>query len=173
MPSGFKPRCSASLAFITTAAEAPSENWLALPAAITPPESADTVHWGEAEFVAQEEMNRSKGAWWAPDDSRIAVERFDEAPVGIVTRSAIGAEGTKTFQQRYPVAGSPNALVSLHVIKPDGSGRVQVDLGADPDIYLARADWAPDDTSRDLATLASSGPASTGCGCASRDNCSR
>ena len=113
-------------------------------AAITPPESADTVHWGEAEFVAQEEMDRSKGAWWAPDDSRIAVERFDEAPVGIVTRSAIGAEGTKTFQQRYPVAGSPNAVVTLHVMKPDGSARVQVDLGADPDIYLARADWAPD-----------------------------
>ena len=111
---------------------------------ITPAESADTVHWGEAEFVAQEEMARQAGYWWAPDDSRIAVERFDEAPVGIVTRTAIGAESTKTFQQRYPVAGSPNALVSLHVMKPDGSGAVQVDLGPDPDIYLARVDWAPD-----------------------------
>ena len=113
-------------------------------AAITPQESADTVHWGEAEFVAQEEMARQAGYWWAPDDSRIAVERFDDAPVGIVTRTAIGAESTKTFQQRYPVAGSPNALVSLHVMKPDGSGAVKVDLGSDPDIYLARVDWAPD-----------------------------
>src|SRR4051812_46507922 len=33
-----------------------------------------TVHWGEAEFVAQEEMARSEGYWWAPDDSRVAVE---------------------------------------------------------------------------------------------------
>ena len=113
-------------------------------APITPAESADTVHWGEAEFVAQEEMARQAGYWWAPDDSRIAVERFDEAPVGIVTRTAIGAESTKTFQQRYPVAGSPNALVSLHVMKPDGLGAVKVDLGPDPDIYLARVDWAPD-----------------------------
>jgi dipeptidyl-peptidase 4 len=112
--------------------------------AITPEDSADTVHWGEAEFVAQEEMARQAGYWWAPDDSRIAVERFDDAPVGIVTRTAIGAESTKTFQQRYPVAGSPNALVSLHVLKPDGSGAVKVDLGPDPDIYLARVDWAPD-----------------------------
>ncbi len=110
---------------------------------ITPAETADMVHWGEAEFVAQEEMARFTGTWWAPDDSRIAVERFDDAPVGIVTRSAIGAESTKTFQQRYPVAGSANALVSLYVMKPDGSGRVQVDLGPDPDIYLARVDWAP------------------------------
>lgn len=111
---------------------------------ITPQEAAETVHWGEAEFVAQEEMARFTGYWWAPDDSRIAVQRFDDAPVGIVTRAAIGAEGTSTFQQRYPVAGSANALVSLFVIAPDGSGSVEVDLGADRDIYLARVNWAPD-----------------------------
>ncbi len=114
------------------------------PAAITPEEAAETVHWGEAEFVAQEEMARLTGYWWAPDDSRIAVQRFDDAPVGVVTRTAIGAEGTKTYTQRYPVAGSPNSLVSLFVMKPDGSGRVEVDLGAERDIYLARVDWAPD-----------------------------
>lgn len=111
---------------------------------ITPQESADTVHWGEAEFVAQEEMARMAGYWWSPDDARIAVERYDEAPVGVVTRTAIGAEGTHTFEQRYPAAGTPNALVSLHVMKPDGSGRVEVDLGPDRDIYLARVDWARD-----------------------------
>lgn len=112
--------------------------------AITPEEPSETVHWGEAEFVAQEEMARFTGYWWAPDDSRIAVQRFDDAPVGIVTRAAIGAEGTKTFEQRYPAAGTPNALVSLYVTKPDGSDRVQVDLGSNSDIYLARVDWAPD-----------------------------
>jgi dipeptidyl-peptidase 4 len=111
---------------------------------ITPEEPSDTVHWGEAEFVAQEEMARFKGAWWAPDDSRIVVERFDEAGVGVVTRAAIGAEGTKTFEQRYPLAGAANAEVSLHVMRPDGSQRVAVDLGPDKDIYLARVDWAPD-----------------------------
>ncbi len=112
--------------------------------AVTPTESSDTVHWGEAEFVAQEEMSRMDGYWWAPNDSRIAVERFDEAGVGVVTRAAIGAEGTKTYQQRYPAAGTANAEVSLWVMKPDGSERVQVDLGANKDIYLARVDWAKD-----------------------------
>jgi dipeptidyl-peptidase 4 len=116
----------------------------AAPRAITPPEKADTVHWGEAEFVAQEEMDRRVGAWWAPDDSRIAVERFDEAPVGVVTRAAIGADGTKTYEQRYPVAGSANADVRLFTMRPDGSGRVEVDLGPERDIYLARVDWGPD-----------------------------
>ena len=114
------------------------------PQAVTPAETASTVHWGEAEFVAQEEMNRFKGYWWSPDGARLAVERFDEAKVGTVTRAAIGAEGTKTFEQRYPVAGSANVEVSLWVIGADGQSRVQVDLGADKDIYLARVDWAPD-----------------------------
>ncbi|MDT8758117.1 S9 family peptidase [Sphingomonas psychrotolerans] len=103
-----------------------------------------TVHWGEAEFVAQEEMDRSTGYWWARDDSRIAVERFDEAPVGVVTRAAIGAEGTNIYQQRYPKAGTANALVELYVMRPDGSAKVKVDLGADADIYLARVDWSRD-----------------------------
>lgn len=108
------------------------------------PDGAGTVHWGEAEFVAQEEMARDQGYWWSPDDAYLAVERFDEAPVSIVTRAAIGAEGTSIVQQRYPKAGTPNALVELYVLDPAGQKRVKVDLGSDPDIYLARVDWAPD-----------------------------
>ena len=113
-------------------------------APVTPREGAD-IRWGEAEFVAQEEMDRIDGYWWSPDESRIAVERFDESGVGIVTRAAIGATGTKVFDQRYPVAGSDNAVVELYVMDPDGQNRVKVDLGDDPDIYLARVDWAGDE----------------------------
>ncbi|BBC72429.1 peptidase S9 [Altererythrobacter sp. B11] len=113
------------------------------PQPVTPAEG-DLVSWGVAEFVAQEELDRSTGFWWSPDDRRIAVARVDESPVGIVTRAAIGASGTRTYEQRYPAAGTPNADVSLFVIDPDGGNRVQVDLGTDKDIYLARVDWAPD-----------------------------
>ena len=110
---------------------------------ITPKES-ELIRWGEAEFVAQEEMGRMTGFWWNPDDSRIAVQRTDESPVGVVTRAAIGATGTKVFDQRYPVAGSDNAIVELFVMDPDGANRMRVDLGDNPDIYLAGVDWAPD-----------------------------
>lgn len=103
-----------------------------------------TLSWGSAEFVAQEEMRRNEGHWWSPDDRYLAVARVDESKVKTVTRAAIGAESTRLFEQRYPVAGSANALVDLYVMAPDGSGRVKVDLGADPDIYLARVDWAAD-----------------------------
>ncbi len=108
------------------------------------PKEGELIRWGEAEFVAQEEMARLTGYWWSPDDDRIAVQRTDESPVGVVTRAAIGATGTKVFDQRYPVAGSDNAIVQLFVMNPDGSGQVQVDLGPETDIYLARVDWAPD-----------------------------
>ena len=103
-----------------------------------------TIHFGEAEFVAQEEMHRTTGYWWSPDERFIAVEKFDEAPVHVFTRASIGAAGTKTYEQRYPAAGTPNVLVELYVMRPDGSGQVKVDLGSDPDIYLARVDWTPD-----------------------------
>ncbi|MDZ4272504.1 MAG: DPP IV N-terminal domain-containing protein, partial [Erythrobacter sp.] len=108
------------------------------------PQEGDTIRWGEAEFVAQEEMARLAGYWWSPDDSRIVVQRTDEASVGIVTRAAIGAKGTKVFDQRYPAAGSDNAVVELFVMNPDGGDQVKVDLGLDLDIYVARVDWAPD-----------------------------
>ncbi|HEY5713569.1 MAG TPA: DPP IV N-terminal domain-containing protein [Allosphingosinicella sp.] len=103
-----------------------------------------TVSWGSAEFVAQEEMDRDTGHWWSPDDRFVAVARVDEAPVREVTRTAIGTDGTRVYQQRYPAAGTPNARVELYVMAPDGSGRVKVDLGPDPDIYLARVNWTRD-----------------------------
>ncbi|PZU65513.1 S9 family peptidase [Sphingobium sp.] len=106
--------------------------------------ASETLSWGVSEFVAQEEMDRRTGYWWSPTDARIAVARVDESPVGIVTRTAIGGEGTKVYQQRYPAAGTPNAIVDLFVMNADGSGQVQVDLGADKNVYLARVDWSKD-----------------------------
>ena len=107
-------------------------------------DGAGTVHWGEAEFVAQEEMARSTGYWWSPDDKLVAVERFDEAPVGVVARAAIGANGTKVYNQRYPAAGTPNVTVELYVLDPKTGAKVKVDLGGDPDVYLTRVNWSPD-----------------------------
>ena len=107
-------------------------------------EGKGTVTCGTAEFVAQEEMARRTGTWWAPGDSRVAVECYDEAKVEVVTRAAIGANGTKVYDQRYPAAGTPNVAVTLWLMNPDGSGRAKVDLGSNPDIYLARVDWSKD-----------------------------
>ena len=112
--------------------------------AVSPAETNADVHWGEAEFIAQEELHRFAGSWWSPDETRLAVERYDESGVAVVTRAAIGAGATHVTQQRYPVAGTANAAVSLSILSPDGETRVDVDLGPDKDIYLGRVDWAHD-----------------------------
>lgn len=103
-----------------------------------------TVHNGEAEFVAQEEMDRNSGYWWAPDDSHIAFERFDEARVPLVRRFETHADGVEVIEQRYPAAGDANVAVRLGVVAPTGGAARWLDLGDDEDIYLVRVNWLPD-----------------------------
>lgn len=110
------------------------------------------VSWGMAEFVAQEEMDRRTGYWWSPDESRLAVARVNENPVMVVQRFGVEAEGVIVSEQRYPRAGTPNAIVDLFVLDLEGTiageaaatSRRQVDLGENNDIYLARVDWSKD-----------------------------
>jgi len=99
---------------------------------------------GMAEFVAQEEMDRSTGYWWAPDDRHIAFARVDESPVKVTQRFEISADNVETFPQRYPAAGGPNVLIRLGVSDIHTGAVTWIDLGSDPDIYLARVSWLPD-----------------------------
>lgn len=99
--------------------------------------------WATAEFIAQEEMDRSTGYWWSPDDRAVALTFVDQTGVDVVERPEVGATGAKIVAQRYPRPGRPNARVELYVQPLDGP-RVKIDLGPDADIYLARVAWAKD-----------------------------
>jgi len=103
-----------------------------------------TIHNGEAEFVAQEEMDQHTGYYWAPDDSAIAYRRYDEAPVPVARRFEIFADRTEVIDQHYPAAGDPNVLIDLMIVDPATGAQKKVDLGAEKDIYLVRADWSAD-----------------------------
>ena len=97
---------------------------------------------GVAEFVADEEMDRHTGYWWAPDDSAIAFARIDETPVPVQKRYEVYPDRTEVIEQRYPAAGDKNVLVQLGVIAPKaGAKPAWIDLGKETDIYLARVDW--------------------------------
>ena len=105
-------------------------------------DSSDTIGNGVAEFVADEEMDRHTGYWWAPDDSAIAFSRIDETPVPVQKRYEVYPDRTDVVEQRYPAAGDHNVLVQLGVIAPKtGATPRWIDLGKNPDIYLARVDW--------------------------------
>jgi dipeptidyl-peptidase-4 len=100
------------------------------------------IHNGEAEFIAQEEMGQRTGYYWAPDDSAVAYKRYDESKVPVARRFEIYADRTDVVEQRYPAAGDPNVTVQLMIVAPASGEQRSVDLGANPDIYLVRADWS-------------------------------
>jgi len=98
---------------------------------------------GMAEFVAQEEMGRTTGYWWSPDEAHIAFLRVDESPVEISQRFEISADNVIAFAQRYPTAGGANVALRVGIAGIRG-GTTWIDLGPETDVYLARIDWLPD-----------------------------
>ncbi len=105
------------------------------------PDGGDTVSWGSAEFVAAEEMGRSRGFWWSPDGTALAVARVDVAPVSVWWIGDPARPATTPTAHRYPAAGTANADVTLHVVTLAGE-RTEIvwDRAAHP--YLARVSWS-------------------------------
>jgi dipeptidyl-peptidase-4 len=104
-------------------------------------EAGGEVTWGQAEFIAQEEMSRTRGYWWAPEGDRLLAARVDNAPVQRWWIADPANPGTPAAEVAYPKAGSPNAEVTLAVLGLDGS-RVEVAWDRDAYPYLARAHWS-------------------------------
>ena len=99
------------------------------------------VTWGQAEFIAQEEMDRSRGYWWAPEGDRLLAARVDNAPVQRWWIADPANPDRPAAEVAYPRAGSPNAEVTLTVLGLDGS-RVEVDWDRAAYPYVARAHWS-------------------------------
>ncbi len=101
----------------------------------------DDVSWGSAEFVAAEEMERTRGHWWSPDGRRVAVARVDVSTVERWHVSDLADPGATPAVIRYPAAGTDNARVRLWLFDLDG-GRTSVDWDDDRFPYLAQVDWS-------------------------------
>ena len=121
-------------------------------------EPGDTVSWGSAEFIAAEEMGRSRGFWWSPDSQHLLVARVDTAEVPVWHIASPADPAATPVPMAYPAAGTVNADVSLAIFGLDGS-RIDVAWDRDALEYLARAAWAPGSNpvigvqSRDQRTL--------------------
>ncbi|MFF5535762.1 prolyl oligopeptidase family serine peptidase [Streptomyces cinerochromogenes] len=108
--------------------------------ALAEPESAD-VSYGLAEFVAAEEMGRSRGFWWAPESDRLLVARVDDTPVRRWWIADPAHPEREPLNIRYPAAGTPNADVRLYVQGLDGT-RTEVVWDRTRYPYLARVHWS-------------------------------
>ncbi|MGH3248608.1 MAG: prolyl oligopeptidase family serine peptidase [Trebonia sp.] len=71
------------------------------------------VTFGLAEFVAAEEMGRSRGYWWSPDGSQLLIARVDESAVARWHIADPANPGKAPAEVGYPAAGTANADVSL------------------------------------------------------------
>ncbi|MFE2987020.1 prolyl oligopeptidase family serine peptidase [Streptomyces sp. NPDC059262] len=100
-----------------------------------------TVTYGLAEFIAAEEMGRSRGFWWSPDSDRLLVARADDAAVRRWWIADPAHPDRKPARNAYPAAGTPNAEVRLFVIGLDGS-RTEVSWDRARYPYLARVHWS-------------------------------
>ncbi|MCZ9345722.1 DPP IV N-terminal domain-containing protein, partial [Streptomyces sp. TRM76130] len=108
--------------------------------ALAEPEAAG-VSYGLAEFIAAEEMHRTRGFWWGPDSDRLLVARVDDTPVQRWWISDPAHPERDPHHVRYPAAGTPNAEVRLFVIGLDGT-RTEVDWDRRRYPYLARVHWS-------------------------------
>ena len=104
------------------------------------PAGAAGVTFGLADFVAAEELGRTRGYWWAPDSAAILVARVDENPVQTWHIADPATPANPPNVIRYPAAGTANAVVSLFVVTlAGGLTRVDWDQAAFP--YLITASW--------------------------------
>ncbi|HVF71004.1 MAG TPA: DPP IV N-terminal domain-containing protein [Chthoniobacterales bacterium] len=103
--------------------------------------ASETIQHGTAEFVAQEEMDRHEGYWWAPDSEWLVFQETDNA--GVETRfiaDPLHPENppAKNF---YPRAGTANAKVRLGLVSARGGETRWIEWDRDKYPYLARVVW--------------------------------
>lgn len=99
-----------------------------------------TQVWGQAEFIAAEELYRHRGFWWSPDGQRLIVERFDEAPVQLWYIADASEPHRPPVRLRYPAAGTSNADIGLYVVDLAGQ-RTVIDWDAESYEYVHHVSW--------------------------------
>ncbi|MEV6479095.1 prolyl oligopeptidase family serine peptidase [Streptomyces sp. NPDC051576] len=108
--------------------------------ALAEPES-EQVTYGLAEFIAAEEMSRTRGFWWAPDSEHLLVARADDTPVRRWWIADPAHPEREPQRVAYPAAGTANAEVRLYVVGLDGV-RTEVVWDRARYPYLARVHWS-------------------------------
>lgn len=108
--------------------------------ALAEPES-EQVTYGLAEFIAAEEMGRSRGFWWSPESDRLLVARADDTPVRRWWISDPARPERDPQHVAYPAAGTANAEVRLFVIDLGGA-RTEVSWDRKRYPYLAHVHWS-------------------------------
>jgi dipeptidyl-peptidase-4 len=101
---------------------------------------SEAISWGNAEFIAAEEMSRFRGYWWSPDSQSIAACRVDVSSINVWHIADPAHPELPATEHRYPAAGTPNASVSLHIISVATATATPVELSGNWE-YLNTVSW--------------------------------
>ncbi|MDP4928477.1 MAG: prolyl oligopeptidase family serine peptidase [Ilumatobacteraceae bacterium] len=101
---------------------------------------SEAISWGNAEFIAAEEMGRFRGYWWSPDSQSIAACRVDVSSINVWHIADPAHPELPATEHRYPAAGTPNASVSLHIISVATATATPVELSGNWE-YLNTVSW--------------------------------
>jgi dipeptidyl-peptidase-4 len=103
--------------------------------------SGPHIQNGEADFIAQEEMERMQGYWWSPDSARIAYQQTDTSAMEIFHIADAFDPANATQSWPYPRAGMANAAVRLGITGVDGGSTTWVEWDRERYPYLATVRW--------------------------------
>ncbi len=133
-PTGTHIGYVAGGALRVVAADGTGDRALAVP-------EAENVTYGLAEFVAAEEMYRTRGFWWAPDGQQLLAARVDTTPVARWHLSDPAHPDRPPVEVAYPSAGTANADVSVVLAGLDGT-LTPVGWDSSDAPYLTAAHWS-------------------------------
>lgn len=102
---------------------------------------------GAPDWVYEEEFEFNKAFEWSPDGKYLAWIRFDESKVPEFSMSMFQGQepaldenklypGVTSF--KYPKAGDPNSIVSVHSFNVLTRNQKTIDIGNESDIYIPR-----------------------------------
>lgn len=112
-------------------------------------DGGENLFYGELDWVYQEEVYGRfdfQGAWWSPDGGHLAFLRIDEGAVHEYTVVDHIPYRLEIERLKYPKAGDPNPVATLHVARAADGRTVALDLSKYPPedgILIVRVAWSP------------------------------
>ncbi|HEX5062757.1 MAG TPA: DPP IV N-terminal domain-containing protein, partial [Kofleriaceae bacterium] len=101
----------------------------------------EDIEYAVADFAAQEELDRQRGYWWAPDSKQLVFQRTDARKVDTLYVSDARHPEKPPVPFKYPRAGRPNATVDLGIVAIGGGDPKWLTWSLDKYPYLARVTW--------------------------------
>lgn len=105
-------------------------------------DGSDLIVNGTFDWVYEEELGLQDGWRWSPDGTRIAFWQLDQTPIKTFHLIDDLELYSRPVPLPYPKAGDPNSVARVGVVELATGEITWIDTGDNPDVYLARMDWA-------------------------------